>query len=93
MSDNNLAPKTMAVVRLITMAISWVSLLLTTQFGWEPLPFSNDQLNIGVTLLFTVATSLWSWYKNNPVTPYGVVKEEEGIQQVGTRQEFKDKAE
>lgn len=88
MNNNNLEPKTMAIVRLVAMAISWISLLLVSQFGWAPLPFSDDQVTQGVFLIFTVGTSLWSWYKNNPVTKYGTEKEDAGIQQVGTRQEF-----
>lgn len=86
---NNLEPKTMAIVRLVAMAISWISLLLVSQFGWEPLPFTDEQVTQGVLMIVTVGTSLWSWYKNNPVTQYGNEKENQGLKKVGTREEFK----
>lgn len=78
----------MAIVRLVSMVISWVSLLLVSQFGWEPLPFTDDQVTQGVLMVVTVGTSLWSWYKNNPVTKYGNEKEQQGVKKVGTREEF-----
>ena len=90
MNNTGTNPKTMAVVRLVAMVISWVSLLLTSQFGWKPFPFTDEQVTMGITLILTIGTSIWSWYKNNPVTHYGVTKEEKGVAKVGTRQEFKE---
>lgn len=90
MNNTTSSPKVMAIVRLIAMGISWASLLLVTQFGWEPLPYTDEQVTQGVFLVVTISTSLWSWYKNNPVTTYGKTKEEVGVAVVGTRKEFKE---
>lgn len=86
----NTNPKFMAIIRLTAMGISWLALVLTSQFGWEPFPYTDEQVISGVTVAFTIGTSLWSWYKNNPVTTYGVSKEDEAIKAIGTRKEFKE---
>lgn len=42
---------------------------LFTVIGWNPLPFSEGELYQGLSALFTVGASLWSWWKNNSFTP------------------------
>lgn len=86
----NTNPKFMAIVRLTAMGISWVALILTSQFGWEPFPYTDEQIITGVTVAFTIGTSIWGWYKNNPVTTYGISKEDEALKVLGTRKEFNE---
>ena len=36
--------------------------------GKNPLPFSEDEIYDGITMLLTTAASLWAWWKNNSFT-------------------------
>lgn len=87
------APKTYKdyapFIRLIVMGISFVATAMTTMFNWNPLPWSDDQVTQGLTVLVTVGISIYNWFKNQPVTSYGKKKEEVAEQHLGTRQEFK----
>lgn len=39
-----------------------------TMLGWNPLPFSDEDVYTGCTLLLTVGASLVAWWHDNPVT-------------------------
>ncbi len=56
-----------AIVRLIVLAIVLINQALVVA-GWNPLPFSEDQIYEGVSIVATVITSLWAWWKNNSIT-------------------------
>jgi len=56
-----------AIVRLIVLAIVLINQALVVA-GWNPLPFSEDQIYEGVSTVATVITALWAWWKNNSVT-------------------------
>lgn len=36
--------------------------------GKNPLPFSDDEIYDGITMLLTTAAALWAWWKNNSFT-------------------------
>lgn len=55
------------LARTIVLAIALFNNILTMA-GYNPLPFSNDEVYIAVTGGLTVAASLWAWWKNNSFT-------------------------
>lgn len=64
MVENN---KSNAIIRLIVLAILIVNQALIT-FGFEPLPFSDEQIYEAVSIAALVAGTIWVWWKNNNVT-------------------------
>ncbi|GGN67622.1 MULTISPECIES: phage holin [Oceanobacillus] len=56
-----------AITRLAVLVILLVNQTLIT-FGWNPLPFSEEQVYEGVSAVATVAVAVWAWWKNNNVT-------------------------
>lgn len=59
--------ETQVLIRTIVLAVALLNQILV-MFGLNPLPFSDEQVYEGVTAVFTVAASLWAWWKNNSVT-------------------------
>ncbi len=55
------------VIRTIILVIALVNQVLTAS-GKNPLPFSDEELYTGLTAVFTVAASVWAWWKNNSFT-------------------------
>lgn len=56
-----------ALTRLSVLLILLVNQFLVT-LGWNPLPFSEEQIYEAVSGVATVAVSVWVWWKNNSVT-------------------------
>lgn len=56
-----------AIVRLVVLSIVLINQALVVA-GWNPLPFSEDQIYEAVSTVATVVTALWAWWKNNSVT-------------------------
>lgn len=56
-----------AMVRLVVLVLLLVNQTLIT-IGWNPLPFSEEQIFTGVSSVSTVAMAVWAWWKNNSVT-------------------------
>lgn len=61
-------PNFMAYVPLVTAIISLFANFCVTVLGWEPLPYSSEEVNIGVATTLQVLATLWAWWKNNNVT-------------------------
>ena len=59
--------KSNAIVRLVVLVILIVNQALIT-FGYEPLPFSDEQVYEAVSIAALVVITLYSWWKNNNVT-------------------------
>lgn len=55
------------IVRTIVLAVALLNQILTT-IGKNPLPFSDDTVYEVATLLVTVASSIWAYWKNNSIT-------------------------
>ena len=55
------------LARTIVLAIALFNNILTMA-GYNTLPFSDDEVYMGVTAVITVAASLWAWWKNNSFT-------------------------
>ena len=56
-----------AVTRLVVLAILLLNQVLIT-LGWNPLPFSEDQIYEAVSSVMTVIIAVWAWWKNAPIT-------------------------
>ncbi|GAB4073657.1 hypothetical protein GCM10028778_11600 [Barrientosiimonas marina] len=57
-----------AIIRLVVLAILLINQILTT-IGFDSLPFSQDQIYEGVSSVATVIGTIWTWWKNNNMTP------------------------
>lgn len=53
-----------AIVNLVVLAILLLNQTLII-FGWNPLPFSEEQIFEGVSAVATAFVALYTYYKNN----------------------------
>lgn len=56
------------VIRTAVLALALINQVLYI-FGINPLPLENDTLTQLITAGFTVAASIWAWWKNNSFSP------------------------
>lgn len=56
-----------AIVRLVVLVILLINQALIT-LGWNPLPFSEEQIYETVSSIATVVVAIWAWWKNNSIT-------------------------
>ena len=56
-----------AIIRLAVLVILLLNQVLITM-GWNPLPFSEDEIYEGVSAVATVVMAIYAWWKNNSVT-------------------------
>lgn len=55
------------IARTIILLIALANQVLTA-CGWNPLPFSDDNIYEVITLIFTIVSAAWAWWKNNSFT-------------------------
>lgn len=57
----------MMIIRTVVLFVALLnqSLVLT---GFSPLPFTDEQIKNGLTIVFTIVASLWTWWKDNDIT-------------------------
>lgn len=55
------------IIRTIVLIIALVNQALTIA-GKNPLPFEDEEIMEFLSYIFTVAASLWAWWKNNSFT-------------------------
>lgn len=63
------------IVRLIVMILSMVNMLLTVN-GKNPLPWSEDEMYIGLSQAAAILATVWSWWKNNSFTKEAIKADE-----------------
>lgn len=63
------------IVRLIVMILSMVNMLLTVN-GKNPLPWSEDEIYIGLSQAAAILTTVWTWWKNNSFTKEAIKADE-----------------
>ena len=68
--------KTNAIVRLIVLVILIINQTLIT-LGYEPLPFSDEQIYEAISIVALVVMTLYSWWKNNNVTDVALAGQSE----------------
>lgn len=55
------------IIRTLLLVLALVNQVLTA-LGKPVIPVSDDELSALISTLFTIATALWAWWKNNSVT-------------------------
>lgn len=65
----------MSFVPLIVALITLINTFAVTTLGWEPLPYTSEQVNIGVSIAVQVVVTVWAWFRNNNVTKHGLKRE------------------
>lgn len=63
------------IVRLIVMILSMVNMLLTVN-GKNPLPWSEDEMYMGLSQAAAILTTVWTWWKNNSFTKEAIKADE-----------------
>ena len=65
MRENNISTGT--IIRTVVLIVALINQVLTMT-GHSVLPFDEQQITDGLSMLFTVAAALWAWWKNNSFT-------------------------
>lgn len=73
------------IIRTIVLVLALANQVLAI-YGKEALPITEDEVYQAITLIVTIATSLWAWWKNNSFTQPAIeadaymeqLREEEG---------------
>ena len=63
------------IIRTIILVIALANQVLTS-LGKNPLPFSDEIIYEAVTVLVTIGTSAWAWWKNNSFTKKAIIADE-----------------
>lgn len=63
------------IIRTIILIVSLVNMALTA-FGKNPLPFAEEEVYTFFSTAFTVAASIWAWWKNNSFSPAAIKADE-----------------
>ena len=63
------------IVRTVVLIVALINQGLTI-FDRCPLPFDNEEVEAGVTMLLTTVASLWAWWKNNSFTKNAIEADE-----------------
>lgn len=58
---------TETIIRTVVLVIALINQSLTAT-GKNPLPFADETVYEAVSLVVTIAASLWGWWKNNSFT-------------------------
>lgn len=56
-----------AIIRLIVALVPVFNIVLV-QAGKSPLPFTQDEVNAGLSTVVAVLGIFWAWWKNNNMT-------------------------
>lgn len=64
------------IVRTVVLGVALGNQMLTI-VGKNPLPFTNEEVEQGVSMVLTVAASLWAWWKNNSFTQAAIAADEQ----------------
>lgn len=67
MAEQQVPIQTMTIVRTLVLFVAWFNQFLSLK-GYSPLPFTNEEVELGVSMLVTFVVSLWTWWKNNDIT-------------------------
>ena len=59
--------KTDTIIRTIVLILALVNQVLAI-YGKEVIPVTEDEVYQLVTLIVTIASTLWAWWKNNSFT-------------------------
>lgn len=65
----------MTIVRTAVLVFALINQVLTIS-GYNPLPFTDEDFGQAVSMVLTVAASLWAWWKNNSFTQAAITADE-----------------
>ena len=60
--------KTQGIVRLVVLVVFLANQTLVT-LGYNPLPFSEEQIYEGLSSVALVLSAIYSWWRHNNITP------------------------
>lgn len=63
------------IIRTVCLVLALVNQGLTIA-GKSPLPIEDAQLTELISLVFTIVTSVWAWWKNNSFTQAAIVADD-----------------
>lgn len=63
------------IARTVILAVALINQVLAI-LGKNKLPFADEDIYQVVTLLFTIVSSAWAWWKNNSITKNAVKADE-----------------
>ena len=55
------------IVRTVVLGVALVNQALIIA-GKNPLPFTNEEVSEGVSMVLTAGAAIWAWWKNNSFT-------------------------
>lgn len=58
------------IIRTTVLLFALLNQILAA-YGQSPLPFTEAQIEEAVSVIITVAASIWAWWKNNYVSQKG----------------------
>jgi SPP1 family holin len=67
--------KTETIIRTIVLVLALINQVLAI-LGKEKIPITEDDVYQLITLIVTVCTALWSWWKNNSFTQPALMADE-----------------
>lgn len=77
------------LIRTILTFIALLNIILT-MFGKNPLPWSEDEIYVGISAVASFLTTAWSWWKNNSFTK-AAIKADEYLNEIKKSQESEKK--
>ena len=63
------------IARTVILAVALINQVLAI-LGKNKLPFADEDIYKVVTLLFTIVSSAWAWWRNNSITKNAVKADE-----------------
>ena len=67
MPENDLKITSGTIIRTIIIILALVNTGLT-MFGKNPIPYSSEEIEMGITYIVDIITTLIVWWKNNSFT-------------------------
>ena len=63
------------LIRTVILALALINQILSA-FGKAVIPIEDETLKELITAGLTISASVWSWWKNNSVTPEAIAADE-----------------
>lgn len=76
-------------VKIGVTLLLWLGSWLTGVFDWDPIPWTEEEITQTVLVVLAMASTIYSWFTDNPVTDYGKKKNQAGKDIVGSRKQYK----
>ena len=59
--------KTKAIIRLLVALVPVLNIILVA-IGKNPLPYTQEEISVGISAVIGVAGTLYAWWKNNNIS-------------------------